>query len=158
MHTHTHTSVEPCTHVLCDRKFWQALITANCQVWPVVGHALLHRPANSIYFKFDCYKKYCRKNTASCSLNQKQILATNSLCTWHVQKAGNTHTHSHTLAVLCSILSACVWVYVCVHGHLKEIWISEFKKRWRQAGSKHSNNKNNNGAEKKEEDEKSQRK
>lgn len=60
-----------------------------------------------------------------------------------------THTHSHTLAVLCSILSACVWVYVCVHGHLKEIWISEFKKRWRQAGSKHSNNKNNNGAEKK---------
>lgn len=109
MYTHTHTNVEPCTHVLCDRKFWQALITANCQVWPVVGHALLHRPANSIYFKFDCYKKYCRKNTASCSLNQKQILATNSLCTWHVQKAGNTHTHTVTHWQY----SALFWVRVC---------------------------------------------
>lgn len=113
-HTHTHSHILPYTHVLCDRKFWQALITANCQVWPVVGHALLHRPANSIYFKFDCYKKYCRKNTASCSLNQKQILATNSLCTWHVQKAGNTYTRIHTQAVLCSILSACVCECVCM--------------------------------------------
>lgn len=32
-------------------------------------------------------------------------------------------------------------VRVSVHGHLKEIWISEFKKRWRQSGNYNNNNK-----------------
>lgn len=135
-HTHAHTRTQP-QHVVCVWKFWQGLITANCQVWPVVGHALLHRPTNSIYFKFDWAEKSREntvgKNTASCSLNQKQILATNSLCTWHVQKAGSTHAHTH------SAYSTLFRVRVSVHGHLKEIWISEFKKRWRQSGNNNNN-------------------
>lgn len=114
MYTHTHTNVEPCTHVLCDRKFWQALITANCQVWPVVGHALLHRPANSIYFKFDCYKKILSKKY--CKLFTKSKTDFGNKFVMHVtcsKSRQHTHTQSHTGSTLLYFECVCVSVCVC---------------------------------------------
>jgi len=92
---------------------------------------------NSIYFKFsDQHEKMAKAQKVLAKVRrQRRVLKKCKLFTKSKTDFGNKfvmHVTCPNNACASSCACVCASLPVCACGRLKEIWISEFKKRWRR--------------------------